>query len=36
MHNPMQPDPTYQPFRVTERRRPAEPGERLPLYARQR
>lgn len=26
MHNPTQPDPTYQPSRVTERRRPAEPG----------
>lgn len=26
MHNPTQPDPTYQPPQVTERRRLAEPG----------
>lgn len=26
MHNPMQPDPAYQPPRMTERRRPVEPG----------
>ena len=26
MHNPMPPDPTYQPSRITERRRPTEPG----------
>lgn len=26
MHDPTQPDPTYQPPKVTERRRPPEPG----------